>query len=161
MPNSTYAEEARALEPAIYSEPWIISPNSRRFSKLKVFFLALLVVTFNSVGNLALAWGLKRYSEMVGWNPLGYLRAMFDPFVATGIVLLVLWMLTRMALMSWADLSFAAPLMAIGYVMATVLGKFVLHESVALSQWMGTLLIFCGIAVVGTTTHRTDMRKLG
>lgn len=117
--------------------------------------LAFLVVCFNAVGNLALAWGLKS-SETVALNPAAYIRVMMNPFVAGGIVLLILWMLTRMALMSWADLTFATPLMAIGYVLAAVLGKFVLHENVTMRQWLGTLLIFGGIALVGTTSHRTD-----
>ena len=131
----------------------------RPASKAKTMLLALLVVVFNSVGNLALAWGLKA-SETVGWNPAGYIRVMVNPFVAGGIVLLILWMLTRMALMSWADLSFTLPLMAVGYIMAAVLGKFVLHEVVTVRQWIGTAFIFGGIALVGSTTHRTHEREL-
>jgi drug/metabolite transporter (DMT)-like permease len=125
-------------------------------SKLRAFLLALLVVFCNAVGNLALAWGMKNQPETVTWNPAGYVRAMLHPFVATGIVLLILWLLTRMALMSWADLSFALPLMSMGYVLAAVLGKFVLHEAVSSGQWLGTLLIFAGIGIVGTTDHRTE-----
>jgi uncharacterized membrane protein len=124
-------------------------------SKTKILLLVLAITCLHEVGNLALAWGLKHVSS-VGVNPLGYITAMLNPFVAGGIVFLSLWMLTRMALMSWADLSFALPLMAVGYVVATVLGKFVLHENVGAAQWMGTLLIFAGSAVVGTTAHRTD-----
>lgn len=132
-----------------------IIATPRRSGKSKVILFALLVVFFNAVGNLALAWGMKRFDEAVGWSPVAYIRAMFDPFVATGIVLLICWLLARMALMSWADLSFALPLMAVGYVMAAVLGKFVLHESVTGRQWFGTLLIFFGITLVGMTRHHT------
>lgn len=130
--------------------------KSRRTRKTNVLLFAFLVVWFNAVGNLALAWGLKRLPEAMGWNPGSYVRAMFDPFVAGGIVLLICWMLARMTLMSWADLSFAMPLMAVGYVVATVLGKFVLHEIVTGRQWAGTLLIFTGIALVGATQHHTS-----
>lgn len=123
-------------------------------SKLKAVLLATLVVSFNAVGNLILAWGMKHISA-VGVNPIGYLQAMLNPFVAGGIVLLILWMLTRMALMSWADLSFVQPLMAIGYVMAAILGKFVLGEQVGFPQWVGIGLIFAGSILVGTTHHRS------
>ncbi|MDQ2776329.1 MAG: hypothetical protein M3Y57_15645 [Acidobacteriota bacterium] len=125
-------------------------------SKAKILLLVLAITCLHEVGNLALAWGLKHVSS-VGVNPLAYITAMLNPFVAGGIVFLSLWMLTRMALMSWADLSFALPLMAVGYVVATVLGKFVLHENVGAAQWIGTLLIFAGSVVVGTTAHRTDV----
>jgi drug/metabolite transporter (DMT)-like permease len=163
VPNSTYpAASAVGLvsaRPKAGFEDLRVLAHPRSGSKWKIFFLALLVVTFNSLGNLALAWGLKVSSETVAWNPFSYVRAMLNPFVAGGIVLLILWMLTRMALMSWADLSFALPLMALGYVMAAVLGKFVLHETVSPHQWLGTVFIFCGIALVGSTTHRTELRK--
>jgi len=127
-------------------------------SKLKTFLLAFAVVLFNAVGNLCLAWGMKHLTESMGWNPLGYLRAILNPFVAGGIALLILWLLTRMALMSWADLSFALPLTGVGYVLAAVLGRVFLDEAVSPKHWIGTLLIFAGAAIVGTTTHQTEPR---
>ena len=127
-------------------------------SKFKTFLLAFAVVMFNAVGNLSLAWGMKHSAEPVGLNPLDYLRAMLSPFVAAGIALLILWLLTRMALMSWADLTFALPLTGLGYVLAAVFGRVFLNESVSAKHWIGTLLIFAGVAVVGTTTHQTGLR---
>ncbi len=126
-----------------------------RNSKLKTFLLAFAVVLFNAVGNLFLAWGMKHLTEAMGWNPLGYIRAILNPFVASGVALLILWLLTRMALMSWADLSFALPLTGVGYVLAAVLGRLFLNESVSPVHWAGILLIFAGVAIVGTTTHQT------
>jgi drug/metabolite transporter (DMT)-like permease len=58
--------------------------------------------------------------------------------------------------MSWADLSFVQPLMAIGYVVAAALGKFVLNEHVGPSQWIGVLLIFAGSLLVSATPHRSE-----
>ncbi|MBV9083097.1 MAG: hypothetical protein JOZ62_10500 [Acidobacteriaceae bacterium] len=63
-----------------------------------------------------------------------------------------------MALMSWADLSFALPMMAIGYVVAALLGKFVLDENVGTPRWCGIVLIFAGSSMVGTTAHRTSRK---
>ena len=121
---------------------------------MHAILLAGIVVSFNAVGNLSLAWGMKRIPE-VGENPFAYIHAMLNPFVATGIALLILWLLTRMALMSWADLSFVQPLMAIGYIVAAALGRFVLHEEVGPSRWIGVLLIFSGSILVGATHHRS------
>ncbi len=109
-----------------------------------------------SVGDLSLAFGMKHVSEHVGLNPAEYVRAMFNPFVALGIALLILWLLTRMALLSWADLSYVLPLTAIGYVLAAVLGKVFLNEAVTSARWLGTFLIFAGVAVVGTTSQKSD-----
>ncbi len=130
--------------------------EATRNSKLRTFLLAFAVILFNAVGNLCLAWGMKHLGESMGWNPLGYIRAIVNPFVASGIALLILWLFTRMALMSWADLSFALPLTAVGYVLAAILGKLFLDEAVSPKHWVGTLLIFAGAALVGTTTHQTE-----
>lgn len=138
-------------------DPFGPIPVQRRAAsrKNRVLLFSLLVVCLNAVGNLALAWGMKRVTQVMGWNPTDYVRAMLNPFVAGGIILLISWLLARMTLMSWADLSFAVPLMAVGYVVAAVLGRCVLHETVTGRQWIGTLLIFAGIALVGTTQHQT------
>jgi uncharacterized membrane protein len=111
-----------------------------------------------------LAWGMKHAAVRVGLAPSGYLRDMLNPFVAAGIALLILWLLTRMALLSWADLSFVLPVTAFGYFLAAVLGKVFLQEEVTASKWLGTCLIFVGIALVGstrqnTTTPRRIMRE--
>jgi uncharacterized membrane protein len=88
-------------------------------------------------------------------NPLDFIRAMFHPLVALGIVLLILWLLTRMALFSWADLSFVVPVTAVGYILAAVLGHFFLGETVTVTNWIGTFLIFFGTALVGATKPLT------
>jgi uncharacterized membrane protein len=130
-----------------------------RKSRARVFLLVIVVTLLNALGNLCLAWGMKHASVRVGLSPSGYLRDMLNPFVAVGIALLILWFLTRMALLSWADLSFVLPVTAFGYFLAAVLGKVFLHEDVAASQWWGTCLIFAGIALVGGTHQNTTNRK--
>lgn len=125
-------------------------------SKAQVILLVFAVVFLNAVGNLALAWGMKHAPEVDLFKPLSYLRPMWNPAVAAGIGLLILWLLTRMTLLSWADLSFVLPLTSLGYVLAAVLGKIFLHELVTPMHWAGTCLIFAGTLLVGTTDGRTD-----
>ena len=122
-------------------------------TRTQTFVLVVAVVVLNALGNLLLTWGLRHVADSLGLNPVHYLRAMINPFVAAGIGMLILWLLTRMTLMSWADLSFVLPVTSIGYVFATLLGYFVLHEQVSVERWIGTLLIFAGAVLVGITTH--------
>jgi drug/metabolite transporter (DMT)-like permease len=98
---------------------------------------------------------MKQVPEQMSLNPTLYLRAMLNPFVAMGVIALILALLTRMALLSLADLSFVLPVTAIGYVAAVVLGKVFLHETVSGQRWLGTLLIFAGAALVGSTSQKT------
>ena len=132
-----------------------LANSSARSSKFNTFSLALAVIFLNAVGNLSLAWGMRHMTETMSLNPLGYLRAMLNPYVTLGIVLLILWLLTRMALLSWADLSFVLPLTGVGYILAALLGKFFLNESITPVHWFGIVLIFAGTAFVGSTDQRT------
>jgi uncharacterized membrane protein len=115
-----------------------------------------VVVILNAVGNLSLAWGMKHLNSAVLFDPLSYLKAMRDPFVALGIVLLILWLLTRMALLSWADLSFVLPLTGLGYILAAFFGNWFLDEKVTPIHWAGTILVFIGTGLVGATTQKTN-----
>lgn len=125
-------------------------------SRSRTLLLVVSVIFFNAVGNLVLTLGLKQVPEHLGMNPLGYIEAMVHPAVAAGIALLIMWLLTRMALMSWADLSFVLPVTAAGYVLATVLGHLFLNETVSPERWAGTLLIFAGASLVGlSASHET------
>ena len=128
-------------------------------TKLQTFFLLFAVVFFNAVGNLSLAWGMRHLPETMGINPLAYVRAMANPYVTTGMVLLICWLLARMTLLSWADLSFVLPLTGLGYVLAAVFGKVFLHESITLAHWMATVLIFAGTIMVGSTDQQTAAAK--
>lgn len=119
------------------------------------FFIAL-----KAAGNLSLAWGMK-HSDAVSTNPILYLKAMLDPFVAAGVLMLILALLTRMVLLSLADLSFVLPVTAVGYILAAFLGRFSLHETVTAQRWLGTALIFAGAALVGSTSQSTGTEEIG
>jgi uncharacterized membrane protein len=134
-------------------------PLERKRSAARVILLVLAVVGFNAFGNLSLTWGLLHAAQRLGANPLGYLRVMLNPFVAIGIVLLVLWLLMRMALMSWADLSFVLPVTSVGYVLSALLGRVFLHETVSVARWTGTVLIFAGAVLVGLTAKQSAPRE--
>jgi drug/metabolite transporter (DMT)-like permease len=104
---------------------------------------------------------MRSIPDKMSANPLSYVRAMFHPLVALGIVLLILWMLTRMALFSWADLSFVVPVTAVGYILAAVLGHFFLREPVTAINWLGTFLIFFGTVFVSATKPVTTEAERG
>lgn len=123
--------------------------------RLKTRIFIVIVVLANVFGNFFMSWGVKRRGSLVGLSLLEYVRVILDPWVALGISLLILWMLSRMALLSWADLSYVVPVTAIGYVLTAVLGRAFLGEQISGSRWAGTLFIVAGIALVGSTSIRT------
>ena len=95
----------------------------------------------NTAGNFLLSAGLRNRDAFT-------LEALFSPAVLAGVALLILWTLSRMALLSWADLSFVLPVTSIGYVLSAMLGKFALGEVVTGRRWIGTILIVAGTTLV-------------
>jgi drug/metabolite transporter (DMT)-like permease len=122
---------------------------------LKTYFVLVFFLLLKAAGNSSMAWGMKQVPERMSMNPALYLRAMLNPFVAMGIAALILALLTRMALLSLADLSFVLPVTALGYVIAVFLGRVFLHETVTGQRWLGTALIFAGAILVGSTSRNT------
>lgn len=98
---------------------------------------------------------MKHEVEGLSMSPLAFVRAIFAPYVLLGITLLIVWLLTRMTLLSWADLSYVLPVTSIGYVLNTAIGKYFFDEKITAARWAGTILIVAGIALVSTTCPRT------
>ena len=122
---------------------------------LKTVVVTLVVIFANVIGNFSLTWGMRRTGPGVFDSPLGYITALFDPWVALGVCLLLLWMLSQMALLSWADLSYVLPVTAAGYVLAAVAGRLFLQERISAARWTGVALIMTGVVLVGRTAHST------
>ena len=122
---------------------------------LKTKLLTLFVVATNVLGNVSMSWGMKHQNAELGLSPWAYIRLIFSPWVLLGTMLLVLWLLSRMTLLGWADLSYVLPVTAIGYVLTAILGKYFLGEEISYQGWAGTGLIVAGIVLVGLTEANT------
>jgi drug/metabolite transporter (DMT)-like permease len=124
--------------------------RSRRI-RLKTRTFAIIVILSNALGNFFLTWGLKHREGSLTFAPMGYILAILDPWVMFGVALLILWLLSRMAFLSWADLSYVLPVTALGYVVSAMMGRWFLHEQVSWQRWAGTILIVLGIGLVART----------
>jgi len=120
--------------------------------RLKTWICAVVVVFSNVFGNFFMKRGMP--AQLNG--PLDYIAVLFQPWVALGVVLLIVLMMSRMALLSWADLSYVLPVTSIGYVLVAVVGRWLLHESITNTRWAGIALIMVGVALVGGGAPRTE-----
>ena len=132
-----------------------------RVVDLKTKLLTLFVVATNVLGNVSMSWGMKHQSAELGFSPLAYIRLIFSPWVLLGTMLLVLWLLSRMTLLGWADLSYVLPVTSIGYVLTAIAGRSVLGEEISYQGWAGTVLIVIGIILVGLTKPNTTSSERG
>jgi drug/metabolite transporter (DMT)-like permease len=112
--------------------------------RLKTWVCATVVVLSNVFGNFFLKRGMPPQLP----TPLAYITVLFRPWVSAGVLLLILWLLSRMALLSWADLSYVLPVTSIGYVLVALAGKVLLHEQITARRWTGIVLIMAGVALV-------------
>jgi uncharacterized membrane protein len=122
---------------------------------LKTRVLTTFVVLTNVLGNFSMSWGMKHQAVDLGISPLAYIRLIFSPWVLLGTTLLILWLLSRMTLLGWADLSYVLPVTSIGYVITAFLGRYFFNEQISWQRWLGTGLIMIGISLVGFTSANT------
>ncbi len=121
----------------------------------KTWFLIVLVMASNVGGNALLSRGMREVGTVAPGAVAGYLHAFLDPWVAAGILVLILWMIIQMGLLSRADLSFVLPVTALNYVLIAIVGETLLHERISGPRWIGVVLIAGGAMLVGETAPRT------
>jgi uncharacterized membrane protein len=128
-------------------------PSKRLVRKTRWF--AAIVVATNVLGNFALSWGMKHGAAFDG-SPLSFVLVVFNPWVLVGIALLAGWVLSRMALLSWADLSYVIPVTSVGFVLNAIMGALFLQETISPLRWLGTFCIVGGTVLVGLTAPKTE-----
>jgi drug/metabolite transporter (DMT)-like permease len=126
-------------------------PNHAR----KTQALVVVVIISNVLGNVSLSHGMKQVGRIVSASPLDYLRALQNPWTLLGICVLVIWILTDLALLSRADLSFVLPVTASAYVLVALGGHFLLHDHISWERWTGIVLITLGVVLAEETPDRT------
>jgi drug/metabolite transporter (DMT)-like permease len=127
-----------------------MKPDGRSRAKTRLF--AIIVILSNALGNFALAWDMRGRATV---SVPDYLAAIFSPWVMVGIALLIVWLLSRMALLSWADLSYVLPVTSLGYVASAIVGRLFLNEQITPARWAGTCLIVVGTMLVGVGSPHT------
>ncbi|MGB6943454.1 MAG: EamA family transporter [Bryobacteraceae bacterium] len=139
------------------AEQTALTQSGAKRVDLKTKLLTAFVVGTNVLGNFAMSWGLKHQPVDLGLSPWPYIRLIFTPWVLLGTTLLILWLLSRMTLLGWADLSYVLPVTSIGYVASAILGKVFFGEQVTWQRWLGTVFIVIGIIFVGLTAANTTL----
>ena len=123
--------------------------------RAKTWICATVVVLSNVFGNFFMKRGMPAQLS----TPLEYITVLFQPWVTLGVLLLILWMLSRMALLSWADLSYVLPLTSVGYVLVALAGRVFLNERITPLRWSGIVLIVAGVALVSGSSPQTARRS--
>lgn len=121
----------------------------------KTQILVALVIVTNVLGNALLSRGMHQVGRIVSLSPMAYLRAFANPFAVLGVLVLIVWILSDLALLSRADLSFVLPVTASAYVLVAIVGHFFLHDHISWERWIGILMITGGVVLAEDTPART------
>lgn len=126
-------------------------------------YLVLAAVTvFAAVGDSLLSRGMKDLGSVSPQHLSDVILAILNPWVALGIIFLLGFFASYMTALSWADLTYVLPATSLGYVLLALIAKFLLHEDVTLTRWLGILLISAGVGFVTRgpeLTHKPSHRR--
>jgi multidrug transporter EmrE-like cation transporter len=103
-------------------------------------------------GQLILKWRIGKYGALpdaASEKVIFLLKAMFDPFIFSGLFAAFIASLFWMAAMTKFDLSYAYPFITAGLtLMSVVLAIILFSEPVTIKKVAGVLLIVSGVALM-------------
>ena len=115
-----------------------------------------LVAVCAPLGDTCLSRGMTRVGDISLAHPGSLVAAVFTPWIAVGIALLIGFFASYLTALSWADLTFVLPATAFGNVIVELLSKFWLHETISLERWAGVVLITVGVGFVAQGPSLTE-----
>jgi len=119
---------------------------------MRTAFFVFLVVTTGTLGEISLTHAMKRIGEVHQFTPMAVLRAMGRAFqqgwMWLAFALMALSFFAMLELLTREDVSFVIPATAASYAVGALGAKFLLHEQVSRTRWLGVLLVSFGVALV-------------
>jgi len=115
-----------------------------------------LVSVCAPLGDTCLSQGMKQVASVSLSHPASLIAAVFTPWIALGIALLIGFFASYLTALSWADLTYVLPATAFGNMIVEMLSRFALHEAVSMQRWLGCLLITIGVGFVAQGPSLTE-----
>ena len=127
----------------------------------KTQVLTVIVVITNVVGNVCLSRGMQQVGRTVSASPLDYFGALMNPWVLAGTCVLAIWMISDLALLSRADLTFVLPVTASAYIFIAIAGHFLLGDRISWQHWIGIVVITFAVILAEETPSLTAGQQRG
>jgi len=110
------------------------------------------------LGDSCLARGMTAMPAISLAHPGALIAAVFTPWIAVGIALLIGFFASYLTALSWADLTFVLPATAFGNVIVALISRFWLQETISLERWAGIVLITLGVGFVAQGPALTERK---
>ncbi len=118
---------------------------------IRPLWLILVSVLLGAVGQLSMKKGMS-YLGPISLNLstlfVNLTRMLTSPFVLLGLFLYAISAVLWLAVLSRVQLSYAYPMISIGYVLVLMLSWIFLNERLAYLRILGVLLICCGVFLI-------------
>jgi len=113
--------------------------------------LILLGVFLNAFAQICLKQGMRTIGHfafsLANVIPIGA-RVMLNPFVVAGLFCYVVSVIVWLLALSRVEVSYAYPLLSVGYIVAAFAGQFFFEEALTPVRWAGILVICLGVFLV-------------
>jgi drug/metabolite transporter (DMT)-like permease len=116
-----------------------------------VLALIMLDVGLNVLGQLSLKFGMSKlgnFAVSLSTLPPVFVQAAFNPYILLGMLCYGLGFLVWLVVLAKAEVSYAYPLISLGYVFTAILARVLIGEAVTLSRMAGILVICLGVFLV-------------
>jgi drug/metabolite transporter (DMT)-like permease len=119
--------------------------------KYLVLTLILLDVCLNVTGQLSLKYGMSRigsFSLSLSNLPPVFLKAAGNFYILFGILCYSMGFLVWLIVLSKAEVSYAYPLISLGYVFTAILARLLLGEAVGVTRMAGIVVTCLGVFLI-------------
>jgi drug/metabolite transporter (DMT)-like permease len=103
---------------------------------------------FAAIGDVLLSRGMKQVGAVTFDSLELLIRAVFNPWIAIGIIFLIAFFVSYLSALSFADLTYVLPATSVSYIAMALLAHFFLHEQISVMRWSGILLIALGVGFI-------------
>jgi multidrug transporter EmrE-like cation transporter len=116
-------------------------------------YLPLIIfgVMLNAAAQLALKQGMRQ----IGYFDIDlrscsriFLVVTASPYVLTGLLCYIVSVGVWLLVLSRVEVSYAYPLLSIGYIVTAFAGWLLFHESIGVTRWVGILVICIGVWLI-------------
>lgn len=114
------------------------------------YFYIFGTILFTVYGQLILKWRIVKYGalpELLSDKAIFLFKALFDPFIFSGMVSAFIASLFWMAAMTKFDVSYAYPFMSSAFVLVFIFSVLCFQEPVSWQKIVGLVFIVAGIVI--------------
>ena len=143
------------IDETIREEEALRPPAERAATKERplpmVIALLLVGIGLSVIGELLLKHGMNRFGTL-DLHPATLVptlvRVFTQPLILLGFVFVFAASIFWLAVISRVNLSFAYPLLALGYVVTAFLSRLLFDEAISPTRWAGIVVICLGVVLV-------------